>query len=133
MKIYLLHLYRWNFSRSFKTAEVGRVYKKKKRTDKNNYRPVGILSNFSKIYERFLLQSNVWLFWQNLPEILVWIYERHSPQHCLLHVIEKIKKAKDNNNVFAAVLQACLKLLIILTMSFSLLNPLSVSLPSYRN
>ena len=52
---------------------------------------------------------------------------------CLLYVIEKIKQAKDNNNVFAAVLQACLKLLTVLTMSFSLLNPLSVSLPSYRN
>ena len=28
------------------------VHKKKKRTDKNNYRPVSILSNISKIYER---------------------------------------------------------------------------------
>ena len=28
----------------------------------------------------------------------------HSPQHCLLYIIEKIKQARDNNNAFAAVL-----------------------------
>ena len=27
----------------------------------------------------------------------------NSPQHCLLYLIEKIKQAGDNNNVFAAV------------------------------
>ena len=35
-----------------KTAEVVPFYKKKKRTDKNNYRSVSILSNISKIYEK---------------------------------------------------------------------------------
>ena len=40
------------FPEDLKTAEVVPVYKKKKRTDKNNYRPVSILSNISKIYER---------------------------------------------------------------------------------
>ena len=28
----------------------------------------------------------------------------HTPQHCLLYMIQKIKQARDNNNVFAAVL-----------------------------
>ena len=27
-----------------------------------------------------------------------------TPQHCLLYMVEKLKQAKDNNNVFAAVL-----------------------------
>ena len=40
------------FPEDLKTAEVVPVHKKKKRTDKNNYRPVSILSNISKIYER---------------------------------------------------------------------------------
>ena len=39
------------FLEDLKTTEVVPVYKKKKRTDKNNYRPVSILSNISKIYE----------------------------------------------------------------------------------
>ena len=33
----------------------------------------------------------------------------HSPQHCLLHMIEKIKQARDNANVFAAGLTALSK------------------------
>ena len=28
----------------------------------------------------------------------------HSPQHCLLYMIEKLKQSRDNNNVFVAVL-----------------------------
>ena len=30
--------------------------------------------------------------------------EGYSPQHCLLYMIEKIKQARNNNNVFAAAL-----------------------------
>ena len=33
------------FPEDLKTAEIVYVYKKKKRTDKNNYKPVSILSN----------------------------------------------------------------------------------------
>ena len=40
------------FPEDLKTAEVVPVYKKKKCTDKNSYRPVSILSNISKIYGR---------------------------------------------------------------------------------
>ena len=40
------------FPEDLKTAKFVPVYKKKKSTDKNNYRPVSILSNISKIYER---------------------------------------------------------------------------------
>ena len=40
------------FLEDLKSVEVVPVYKKKKRTDKNNYRPLSILSNISKIYER---------------------------------------------------------------------------------
>ena len=39
------------FSEDLKTAEVVPVYKKKKGTHKNNYRPVSILSNISKMFE----------------------------------------------------------------------------------
>ena len=39
------------FPEFLKTAEVVPVYEKKKRADKNNYRPVRIWSNLSRIYE----------------------------------------------------------------------------------
>ena len=40
------------FIDDFKQAEVRPLYKKDGRTDKSNYRPISILSNVSKIYER---------------------------------------------------------------------------------
>ena len=43
-----------SFSEDLKTAEVTPVYKKKKRTDKSNYRPASILSNISRNCERSL-------------------------------------------------------------------------------
>ena len=42
------------FIDDFKQAEVRPLYKKDGRTDKSNYRPISILSNVSKIYERSL-------------------------------------------------------------------------------
>ena len=38
----------------FKKAEVHPLYKKDGRKEKSNYRPVSILSNVSKVYERCL-------------------------------------------------------------------------------
>ena len=40
------------FIDDFKQAEVRPLYKKDGRTDKSNFRPISILSNVSKIYER---------------------------------------------------------------------------------
>ena len=42
------------FSEQLKHADVKPILKKDSRNDKRNYRPVSILSNISKIYERLL-------------------------------------------------------------------------------
>ena len=42
------------FQPDFKLADVTPVYKKKSKKLKDNYRPVSILSNISKIYEKCL-------------------------------------------------------------------------------
>ena len=43
-----------NFIAEFKEPEVRPLYKNGERADKSNYRPISILSNVSKIYERCL-------------------------------------------------------------------------------
>ena len=43
-----------NFIADFKEAEVCLLYKNDGRANKSNYRPISILSNVSKIYERCL-------------------------------------------------------------------------------
>ena len=45
------------FPEQLKLAEVKPVYKKNLRADKENYRPVSILPNISKIYERWLYKQ----------------------------------------------------------------------------
>ena len=42
------------FIADFKVAEAHQLYKNNGRTDKSNYRPIIILSNVSKLYERSL-------------------------------------------------------------------------------
>ena len=92
------------FPEDLKTAEVVPVYKKKKRTDKNNYRPVSILSNISKIYERSFYNQMYDYFDSIFSKYQCGFSKGHSPQHCPLYMTEKIKQGRDNNNVFAAVL-----------------------------
>ena len=92
------------FPEDLKIAEVVPVYKKKKRTDKNNCRPVSILSDISKIYERSFYNQIYDYFDSIFSKYQCGFRKGHSPQHCLLYMIEKIKQARDNNNVFAAVL-----------------------------
>ena len=92
------------FPEDLKTAEVAPVCKKKKRTEKTNFSPVSILSNISKTYETS--------FYNQMYDYLDSIFSKyqcrfrkgHSPQPCLLCMIEKINQASDNNNVFGAVL-----------------------------
>ena len=46
-----------NFSEDAKNALLRALYKKNYRDKIQNYRPVSILNGFSKIYERYLLNS----------------------------------------------------------------------------
>ena len=82
-------------------SEVVPVCKKKKRTDKNNYRPVSILSNISNIYERSFHNQMYDYFDSIFSKYQCGFRKGHNPQHCLLYMIEKNKQARDNNKVFA--------------------------------
>ena len=42
----------WLFPNDLKLADVAPIYRKKSKAFKDNYRPVSILSNKSKVYER---------------------------------------------------------------------------------
>ena len=58
-----------DYPQEFKNADIIPVHKKKEKSDKNNYRPVSILPNLSKIYEEimynqlFTINCNNQLFW----------------------------------------------------------------------
>ena len=61
-----------NLIDDFKQAEVRPLYNKGGRTDKSNYRPISILSNVSKIYERSLYNQLYDYFDKNIFSKYQW-------------------------------------------------------------
>ena len=77
------------FPSDFTLADVILVYKKKSKNSKDNYMPVSILSNTSKIYER-CIYDQIQLFFDSLLSKYQWRARRgYNAQPCLLSLIEK--------------------------------------------
>ena len=51
---FILCLNKGEFAEILKIAEVALIYKKANRVEKENYKPIRVLPNISKIYERIL-------------------------------------------------------------------------------
>ena len=83
------------FPTSLKLANITPVYKKGSKNLKENYRPVCIMSNISKIYERCLFKpiSN---YFENIFSIFQCGFRQGlSAQYRLVSMIEKWKKSVD--------------------------------------
>ena len=87
-----------------KLADVTPVYKKKSKNSKDNYRPVNILSNISKIYERCIYDELQLFFDSLLSKYQCGFRRGYNAQHCLITPIEKGKKRVDNGDAFGALL-----------------------------
>ena len=89
-----------------KTANVIPIFKKDDQTTRNNYRPISLLSNISKIIER-LIPSRL-MRYLNSNDVL---YERqfgfkhnhYSTTHALSAITEKIRQACDSANFACGV------------------------------
>ena len=92
------------FPSDLKLADITPAFKKGSKTSKENYRPVSILSNISKIYERFLFKQISEYFEKILSKYQCGFRKGYSAQHSLLTMLEKWKKALDNKKVFGALL-----------------------------
>ena len=87
-----------------KEASVTPVFKKEDRQIKTNYRPISVLSVFSKIFERFLLNQML-LFVDNMMSSFLSAYRsRYSTQHVLLWLIEQWRDCLDNNKAVGGIL-----------------------------
>ena len=83
------------FSSNLKYADITPIFKKLERLLKINYRPVSILPTLSKIYEKVIYQQMYEYFDKLFSKHICGFRKRQSTQHCLLFMLESLKKALD--------------------------------------
>ena len=74
-----------------KNAEITPCFKKGDKGEKGNYRPVSILSNFSKVFERLIYNQLNEFMEIKFSKFLTCFRKIHNPQYALLKMIEKWK------------------------------------------
>ena len=70
-----------------KQADIKPIYKKESRNEKENYRPVSVLPNLSKIFERCMYDHLKDHFDKLLSKYQCEFRKGFSTQHCLLAMI----------------------------------------------
>ena len=83
---------------NLKISETIPVFKKGSRLSISNYRPISLLSNLNKIFEKVIF-NRVYDFLENhkiLYEHQYGFRKQHSTTHALINITEKIRGALDN-------------------------------------
>ena len=78
-----------------KLANVTPVREKGSQSEKGNYRPVSILPNLSKVFERCIYKQIYEYFENVLSKYQCGFRKGHSEQHCLNALIEKWRESID--------------------------------------
>ena len=91
------------FPSVLKQANITPVFKKGEREFKNNYRPVSILSNVSKIFERIMFRQISNYMESFFSKYQCGFTKAYSTQ-CPLSMLEKWKRAVDNGKAFELLL-----------------------------
>ena len=81
-----------------KNADVTLVFKKGLKSKVDNYRPVSILPNISKLFERPLFDQISSFFDEILSDYQCGFRKGFNPQHCLIAMIEKWRSCNDFGN-----------------------------------
>ena len=92
------------FPSNLKNAEITPVHKKDSKNTESNYRPVSILSNISKIYEKCIFFQISNYFEKILARYRFGFRKGHNTQQCLLVMIEKRRQSLDKGGNYGALL-----------------------------
>ena len=79
------------FPDTFKRADVTPIFKKGNDNEKDNYRPVSMLSPLSKVFEKLLFEQINDHMQSKFSKYLTGFRKNHSTQNALLTMIEKRK------------------------------------------
>ena len=92
------------FPSFLKLVDVIPVFKKGSKNSKHNYRPINILKNISKVYEKVKFKQ-IGDFMENyFSKFQCGFKKSYNTQHCLIALIEKWKSATDKEKSFGALL-----------------------------
>ena len=87
-----------------KYANVTPIHEKGDKTDKTNYRPISILPNLSKVYERLMYNQIFPYFYSVFSKFQYGFRKSFNAQHCLLAIVEKWRKTLDEGGATGTVL-----------------------------
>ena len=90
------------FPSDLKVADATQAFKKKSKASKDNYRPINILPNISKIYERCLYNQVQTYFDNVLSKYQCGFRKGFNAQQCMVNMIEKWKESVDSGGAFGA-------------------------------
>jgi len=88
-----------------KLADVCPIFKKNDKNKCENYRPISLLPNISKLYER-AMHSRVYEYFEKfklLYEFQFGFRKKHSTNHAILSIVEDIHHNLDKNNFVCGV------------------------------
>ena len=88
-----------------KLAQVMAAFKKGDKTDKNNYRPISLISNVSKILEK-LMYKRIYVFLEQNNSFYPYQFgfrHNHSTNSALIEITEQIRKACDKGSFACGV------------------------------
>ena len=92
------------FPDKLKEAQVTPLFKKNDPLDKRNYRPVSVLNNISKVFEKVICEQLCYHFEGIFDNFLCAFRKGHRCQTVLLRILEDWREALDNNLYTAAIL-----------------------------
>ena len=92
------------FPSKLKLANITPAHKKNSKSSKENDRLVSILSNISKVHEKFMFKKMSEYFESFLSKYQCGFRKGYSAQHHLLPMLQKWKSAIDNRKMFGTLL-----------------------------
>ena len=112
------------FPTGMKYADVTPIHKKDDKTDKTNYRPMSILPNLSKVYERLMYNQISPYFDSVFSKFQFGFRKGFNAHHCLLAVVENWRKTLNEGGEIGVVLTVLSKALLFGVSQGSILGPL---------
>ena len=92
------------FPSVLKNAKVVLIFKKDSKLDYNNYRPISLLSNIEKIFEKPIYKRlYTFLDNKNIYDLQFGLRKQYSTSHVLINLTENIRKALDDGNIGCGV------------------------------